>query len=197
MIMLLDHLESSLIETLRVYWRIKAGSAALLGSADAHPLMGQILSYENIPGCKFANPIVGPECVENTFNEVSGYISSGKLSVTFFLQLISHMERFFCGKLSEKGLSTDGTLGNLQRRCESAYPIGDNHIRRMDEIRERRNVFIHHGGVVTSKYVTAANFVFSASGGVIRDPSSVTSIDISGAYLSYCVDVLIDYGKCI
>ncbi len=193
--MTLTQLENNLLKTLRTYWRIRAGSTALQSNVDAHPLMGQVLHFESIPKCNSANPLIAPEQIGAMFQEVGDYISSGKLSVTFFLQLISHVEGFLCAQLSLKSLSIDGTLGQLQNRCESAYLIGSANKLRMNEIRERRNSIIHHAGAVTQKYVAAANHVFGDSGGAIPDPGTIVSLEISACYLSYCVDTLIDYAR--
>lgn len=182
---------SELTRTLQTYWRIKS-AVALIRSSDIDEI-DSVINYRNLPLPSTIPGLLTYESAGNSFDAIFGYIDDGNLAKDVFLRIISQLEEFYVQKLTLLTLDTSGTLGALEARCEQAYGVTGALARKVDEIRERRNAFIHHGGVVGQKYINAAQHVFQSSGGVIQDPALVSQLTLSDAYLAYCVDVYVNY----
>jgi hypothetical protein len=188
---MLMNLLNELTRTLRTYWRIKS-AVALIRSSDIDE-GNSTLNYRNLPLPSTIPNLLTYESAKNSFDEIFRYIDDGHLAKDMFLRIISQLEEFYVEKLTVRALDTTGTLGALESRCEQAYGVTGALALKVDEIRERRNAFIHHGGIVGQKYIIAALNVFQSSGGAVSDPALVSQLTLSDTYLSYCVDVYVGY----
>jgi hypothetical protein len=188
-----QQLLAAILETLRAYWRMRAAMALIRYSEMDE--FDQPLSYVEIPPSVTVSSILDVESARSSIEATFLYVDHGRLSVDVFLRIISHLEEFYAARLIAVGASPDGTLGNLQARCEQAYGVSGILSQKIDEIRERRNAFIHHHGVPTIKHVAAAGVVYGLSNGAIEAPGAMSVLSISDEYLVYCMDSINSYAS--
>ena len=188
-----SQLEQQIIKTIKNYWRIKS-SFAIYKKHLPRTILTQEINYENIPSLAFIGKINVHETIQETLNQIDNY-SNDRLARDFFLAIISHIEEFFSNYLKQMGKQSDGTLGALQNRVQKICTIPTLLIEKFDEIRERRNSLIHHGGFVTNRYSETANKIFATSNGFIEDPTTITHLKIDSKMLTYTGDVLIEYSQ--
>lgn len=184
-------LVAAMADTLGTFWRIRAGIAFVRNSKDSLPNVN--FSYANTGPSQVVT--LSQESSSTAFDEIFRYVDNSHLSKDIFLRLVSHLEAFYSAHLLIKGQPPEGTLGNLQSRCQNAYSVQASSAYEIDEIRERRNSIIHHGGHPTTKYITAAAKVFQTSGGAIIDPATATILGTSDRYLNHCADKIADYSR--
>ncbi|NUB06097.1 hypothetical protein FW320_07905 [Azospirillum sp. Vi22] len=185
-------LNDAIFDTLRMYWRVRGGIAACRTLIEENPQFNIHLNYKLVPSFGSVRNIISQETVSNAFSSVMSYVNAGRLNVDIFYAIISHLEGFLTFKLKEAGLSEEGTFGQLQRRAENAFPIKPSLIARVDEIRERRNCLIHHGGVVSAKYLQAASVAAAISSDFPINLHQA-ALSVSDEYLSYCAESFISY----
>jgi hypothetical protein len=94
--------------------------------------------------------------VQGALTEIQQYVRNGRAVTEHFMTAISHFESFLADLLRYKSLSPEGTLGNLLIRSQQAFSLPTTpEVEAVVEIRERRNMLIHHHGVANQKYLQA------------------------------------------
>jgi hypothetical protein len=188
-------LQDEIIETVRNYWRLKAALAVYRETSDVQPLLSRSLTYTGLPSYGRINSYLNAEKLQESFSQLSSYVSNRLPQDTFLLQL-SVLEQFLSNELSIRNLDSSGTLGRLQKTLEGSHQVNSKLpiVLQLDEVRARRNCLIHNHGKVNPEYKTAAISAYQYSNGNIDDPNLVQDLRISEKYLIYCGDTLINYG---
>lgn len=184
-----EHLEIALLETLRSLWRIKF---ALTAAKNIHYSPSMPVSYSDLPA-HTPSALFSPSETVAQADEALIKLSGVPLATTFFLASIAHYEGF----LQDNVTTTKNRpmLGDLQAAAEGnpSKPISVTTKRQGKEIRARRNILIHHGGVANQDYITAAIDAGPLSGGTVTVVAPGTLVEVTPAYFTYATTVLIDY----
>jgi hypothetical protein len=189
-------LETSVLDTLLAYWRIKAAIAIYRGYS-AHGELGiKAIGYDNVPQHGHATAFLQKETVAQATDAIDRYIED-RLARDLLLALIAHFESFLGYVLAQAGQAPSGTLGNLQASVQGIHTIPQGTIDDFDEVRERRNALIHDHGQIGQRYRNAATKVFARSSGWVTDPATITVIDVPPGYLSYVGDIVVSYARAI
>jgi hypothetical protein len=179
-------------EALAAYWRQRAALRIYSAYADHPDLRLERLDYKGVPEFGIASGFLQSEALPEALAALEDYFAS-RLAPDTFLALLANFETFFVHQIQARGGGGTGTLGALQHALQLLYHIPSNRVEDLDEIRERRNAVIHHGGRITPKYRAAAAKVWIRSAGNIADPHLVAVLSITPEYLSYVVDALCKY----
>lgn len=185
-----EHLDESLRENLRSFWRLRFALAATSGNSRHPPSMP--VRYDGLP--KHAPPDLfsRSETVAQA-EEALLRLSGVPLATTFFLASIAHYEGFLQRNITIA--KNRPMLGDLQTAAEgnASRPIGGRTRILAKEIRVRRNLLIHHGGMVNQDYTTAAIDAHPISDGAVALSAPGTIVEVTPAYFTYSTSVLIDY----
>jgi hypothetical protein len=185
-------LAASLKGTLAAYWRQRAALRLYSTYANHSDLQIERLEYDGVPEVGVASAFLQSETLLEAVTALEDYFKV-RLAPDTFLALLSDFESFLVHHIQARGGSGTGTLGTLQRSLENLYTIPSYLVEEVDEIRQRRNILIHHGGQINAEYQRAAANVWQRSAGIIADPSSVTNLSVTPEYLSYVVNSLSQY----
>lgn len=185
----LEHLERALLENLRSLWRIKF---ALAAKNSDRPSPSRPVRYGGLPRHAPPDLFSQSETVAQA-DEALNRLSGVPLATTFFLASIAHYEGFLQGNVTTT--KNRPMLGDLQTAAEGnvSKPISVTARKKGKEIRVRRNILIHHGGVANQDYVTAAIDASPLSDGAVTVVAPGTVVEITPAYFTYTTTVLIDY----
>lgn len=185
-----EHLERSLRENLQSLWRIKFALAA--ASSNKLHSSSMPVHYGGLPKHAPQDLFSDSETVAQA-EEALLLLSGVPLATTFFLASIAHYEGFLQGNVTTT--KNRPMLGDLQTVAEGnpSKPIGITTRKQGKEIRIRRNMLIHHGGVANKDYVEAATDASPLSGGAVTIVPPGTVVEINPAYFTYAMTVLIDY----
>lgn len=194
-----DVFERVVLDVLASYWRL-VFAVHHLQAATAHDRdlgTGSIpVVYSNVPEFGHATGFLTAETVQVASDRLNRH-QDERLAADFLLAMITELERFLTDKLNVAGLSVDGTLGQLQRRAELHYQLGSRaEVEQMDEVRERRNAWVHSHGAKTAKHDGAASKIYSKSGGFVLAPHLAATAKPDERYLTYAAHVLISYARC-
>ncbi|WP_124485244.1 MULTISPECIES: hypothetical protein [unclassified Burkholderia] len=151
------------------------------------------LEFGNLPRTTQVRP---PQQVpvSAALREIESYVKNGRAITDFFFAVISHFESFLSAALAAKAQSTDGTLGQLMARAKQGYAIPTSPETEMaDEVRERRNMLVHHRGVAQQRYVSVASVTSLPSH--IRSTALGQVLAIDDSYFAYVCDGLITYAR--
>ncbi|WP_437841769.1 hypothetical protein [Sorangium sp. So ce1153] len=187
-------LEREVLDVLRNFWRMRAALIFLRQEAESKvTALGRLtVRFDNVPNCSVAPDFLHGETLDTTLSGIASFEQS-RMRNDVLLAMISRIELYFSDRLAALGrLPSDATLGRLQRLCESMAVVPRKFIESFDEVRERRNVIIHHHGIATARYAQAASRIPSLSS-LLPGVSVVTD----ESYLSYAADVLVQYGRYI
>ena len=189
----INSLERNVESCLHSYWKIRAANAAMLHFSQSGPWTTLSLEFGNLPHTtQVAPPQQVP--VNVALSEIEGYVKGGRAITDFFFAVISHFESFLSTALSAKGKSTEGTLGQLMARAKQEYSLPTSPETEMaDEVRERRNMLVHHHGVANQRYVTAASAASLPAH--IRGIALGHRLSIDDNYFAYVCDGLIVYAR--
>lgn len=184
-----EHLERALLENLRSMWRIKFALTAAK-NVDSSPSMP--VSYSGLP-THTPSDLFSPSETVAQAGEALIKLSDIPLATTFFLASIAHYEGFLQDNVTTT--KSRPMLGGLQAAAEGnpSKPIRETTRKQGKEVRVRRNLLIHCGGVADQEYVTAAIDAGPLSGGVVAVVAPGTVVEITPAYFTYATTVLIDY----
>lgn len=183
--------EQSIVQCTHAYWKIRAANAALLHFSASSAWSGLELKFDNLPslGCVTVPP---SQTMQDALVEIQQYVRDGRAVAEHFMTAISHLESFLAAVLMHKSLSTDGTLGVLLKRAEQAFslPISPE-IEALIEIRERRNMLIHHHGFAQQRYLGCCTATSLPSS--IRSTALGQQLAIDNEYYAYACDKLLLY----
>ncbi len=177
----------------QAYWQIRAASAALLHFSETSTWRNFALSFENLPhlGCV---PPPAPQPIHEALVEIKKYVGNGRAVTEHFMSAISHLEAFVAAALIHKSLSTDGTLGQLLTKAEHAYSLVPTpEIEALREIRERRNMLIHHNGFAQQRYIAVCTPASLPSN--LRSPVLNQTLHIDDEYFAYACDRIVEYSR--
>ncbi len=177
------------LDILRNYWRIKAANAfnrSLQNEASG------CLEYSNVPAVGFSQNCFNSEPLETVGAALDQFIVE-RLPRDFFLALIAVIESRIGTRLVSLGESSDGTLGALQNRIQAQLSLPQVLIEDFDEVRERRNIMIHHEDLANGRYVVAVNAVLPRSTSFVVPVVSGQRVHLTENYLAYAADVLVRY----
>lgn len=176
--------------SLHSYWQIRAANALTIRFGQG-PWVAMQLQFGNIPITTHVQP--PPQVSVNVaLQEIDSYVKGGRATTDYFFTLISHFELFLSQAIVLKGGSPDGTLGKLMVRAGQLYGLpvcAETEL--ADEVRERRNVLIHHFGAANQRYLNAASC--AALPAHIQSTLVGQILNIDDDYLAYVSDVLISY----
>lgn len=187
-------LEREVLDVFRNFWRIRAALTFLRQEASAgiSALKALEIHFDNVPSCSATSHIFGNETLDTALSGIELF-EQDRLRNDVLLAMISRLEMYLSDRLVAAGsLPVDATFGRLQRVCEAMVAVPQAQIDALDEVRERRNAIIHHRGVATTRYLLAA-----AKVPTVTAVSAGSIIITDDAYLSYAVDSLVSYGRCI
>ena len=181
------------LDLLKNYWRIKAANALY---RSARRVTADRLDYSNVPAVGFsANQFVNESIVDASM-ALNTFVLQ-RLPRDLLLALIAEFESRLVARLRSLGQPEDGTLGALQTRIQARTAIPPLLIDDLNELRERRNVMIHHGDIAGAKYVTASASVLPRAAQFIRVASIGDNVSPTEGYLAYAADVLVRYSDVI
>jgi len=148
--------------------------------------------YLGLPKHAPPNLFSGSETVAQA-EEALFRLSGIPLATTFFLASIAHYEGFLQSNVTIA--KNRPMLGDLQTAAEgnTGRPIGATTKKLAKEIRVRRNLLIHHGGVANQDYATAASDAHPISDGAVASVVLGTIVEVTPAYFTYATKVLVDY----
>ncbi|QYJ19973.1 hypothetical protein KYT87_20090 [Achromobacter sp. ES-001] len=178
---------------LHSYWQIRAANAAMMHFTQSGPWTTLPLEFGNLPHTAQVPP---PQKVpvSAALREIESYIKNGRAVTDFFFAVISYFESFLSAALAAKTLSTDGTLGQLMARAKQGYSLPTSPETEMaDEVRERRNMLVHHQGVAQQRYVSVASVTSLPDH--IRSATLGQALSIDDSYFAYVCDGLITYAR--
>ncbi len=186
-------LELRLVEVLRSHWRTRAG-LALMRSAPPFAPGSTLLEYQGLSGVGVTLNFMQTESVVQALAAVDQY-EKERLTSDIFLLLIAEYETYLSNRLQAVGRPGEGTLGQLMNDSAAAFSLSGTELILAGEIRERRNCWIHHCGRATDKYMAAATAAVPNSSGFVVPVARGQDVAPTEAYLPYCVDVLVRYGR--
>jgi hypothetical protein len=184
-------LRADVSKVLQAYFEMKAFSSICdrglfykrLGSEPVI-FSGLIVAGEQI--------FAGARDIDELLKLVLHHIDDGDVAYGTFLALISCLESFMVSVLKENHASFSGTLGNLQSRmynicCEK----NSIELKLLDEIRERRNCFVHNHGFADAKYVSSYKDLIVPK--IISDIKVNDRIVLSGEYFIFVAETIFLY----
>lgn len=180
-------------EILQNYWRINAANA-VYGSLEI-PATAR-LDYTNTPAVGLAQIPAATESVADAISALNSFIAQ-RLPRDLFLALIAEFESRVIFRLASLGLSTAGTLGQLQRRIEANLHPATVLVEDLDEVRERRNAMIHHADIAGADYVAASALVLPRAAPFVTATAIGDRITPTASYLTYAIDVLVRYSNAL
>jgi hypothetical protein len=180
-------------DILKNYWRIKAANALYRSAPNT---MAGRLEYSGIPSVGIVSSHFASESVADAMLALHAFIQR-RLPRDLFLALIAEFEGRIGARLVSLSASSKGTLGKLQTRIQTKITLPLALIEEFDEIRERRNVMIHHGDIANSQYVTTATIVFSRPNPFVKPVVVGDNVSPTEDYLAYAADVLVRYSNSI
>ena len=184
-------LEELLKEILRSYWRQRIAVRLFKLSTIQHSSV-QTIEYIGIPELGFATGFLSQEATQAALDSVEKNLNE-RLPQDLFIALLAKFESFLAQALVLQGSTVSGPLGVLQTAVQNHYSVPSSVIDRLDEVRERRNILIHHDGRINAKYSAAAQKVIFQPW--VEDPTSLSIIAISPEYLTYVVDTIVTYAR--
>jgi hypothetical protein len=185
-----NDLVSAIQFSLHSYWKIRAANALTIRFAQGAWLAIE-LHFDNIPASAYlqAPPKVPANLV---LGEIDSYITGGRAARDYFFAVIAHFELFLSKAIVLRGGSADGTLGQLMNKAQQLYGFAVSSTTELaDEIRERRNVLIHHGGVANQRYLNSASSAALPANIRLTVMGQILLIDDN--YLAWVCDSLISY----
>jgi hypothetical protein len=185
--------QAAALDLLRNYWRIKAANAIY----RSEPRMIQKrLEYANVPAIGFAANQFGSEAVADALRALDSFLIE-RLPRDLLLALVAELESRLVSCLRSLGEPDEGTFGQLQGRVQSKIAVSLTLIEDLSEIRERRNMMIHHGDIATARYVAASSAVLTRAGGYVKAAVIGDNVAPTEQYLAYASDIMVMYSNAI
>lgn len=172
-------------------YRILLSTGLLLAKPND---LNQTVEYLNLPNTPSTNGLLNNESLDQALNSIA-HFANEKLSDYLLLALIGVFEQRLAAWLNARNLSPVGTLGAIQNRVQTAKMINLQCKHDLDEVRERRNVLVHHQGFANEKYVLAMSNVVARAAPFISAATPGSALRTNPFYLSYAVSVLSNYSS--
>ena len=185
--------ELKALEIVKNYWRIKAAAAFYRAS---HSETNVNLEYANIPSVGIASNHFGTETVRDATVALDDFINT-RLPRDLFFALISEFEGRLSVRLVSLGGQGGGTLGALQDKIQASISVPPDLRNDLSEIRERRNVMIHHADLAQPRYVVAAAAVLPRANPHVKTVVVGENLSPTETYLAYAADVMVRYSNAI
>jgi len=185
--------QTAALELLKNYWRLKAANAIYRSSQD---VVENRLEYSNVPAVGLAANQFNSESVEDAMSALQDFVVH-RLPRDLFFALIAEFESRIVARLFSLGETVNGTLGQLQSRIQNRLVVPQSLIEDLNEIRERRNAIIHHGGKADLKYVTASAAVLPRANLFVNVTVAGDDVNPTEGYLAYSTDVLVRYSNSV
>lgn len=188
-----DEFQAAAFDIYQNYWRIKAANnlyRSLPIAADSR------LDYTNVPSVGLSALSAVSESVADAIAASTNFIAR-RLRRDLFLATIAEFESRLATKLASLGLSSDGTLGNLQVRLQQRLALPVALIQDLDEVRERRNAMIHNADLANQKYVSASAAIQPRAAPFVSAAAIGNNVSPSDIYFAYAIDVLVRYSTAI
>lgn len=175
------------------YWRIKAANALVRSSSE---LGKRQFEYTNVPPAGSFCSDLGSESTDESMSALSCFIA-GRLPRDLFFALIAEFETRIISSLLSLGEPDSGTLGTLQNRIQRRISISQSLVEDLNEVRERRNVMIHHKDIANSRYISTVSAVLPRANPFVKVTSVGDNVSPTDHYLGYATDVMIRYSNAI
>lgn len=153
-----------------------------------------LVNYRGLPKHTPANLFPCSETVGQALENLRTF-SEVPLATTFFLASIAQYEGFLRHNVVLTPPKKRPMMGDLQKAADQnpGRPIEAQTMVQNNEVRERRNVLIHRGGVADEQYIKSAVMAHPLSDGAVALVASGTVVEVTPAYFTYATKVLIDY----